>query len=55
MEKEIEPEICPTCEGKGWYTSAEHDCGGDVDSCAYSCPIQVQVECDCGVNIMENV
>ena len=42
--------LCLKCGGKGWYILAEHDCGGDIDKCVYTCPIQVQVPCECGIN-----
>lgn len=44
------PEIeggCPGCGGRGWYVKAGHACDGTDEVCAVTCPVEVQVECEC--------
>ena len=53
--KEEEPhkieDICPECNGNGWYSGSEagHDCDGTEESCNRNCPIQIQIQVGCEI------
>ena len=44
-------DICPNCNGQGWYcgTEAGHGCDGTQESCDMNCPIPIQTQEGCEI------
>ena len=55
MKIEKEPkeymDVCPNCNGDGWYSGSEagHGCDGTDESCQRECPIEIQIQVECEV------
>lgn len=49
MEEIKSVNMCPKCEGNGWYSGSEagHGCDGTDESCVRNCPVQIQVQLGC--------
>ena len=51
MSQEIEIEVCPQCDAKGWYvdTESDHSPNCNCDGANTTCPVQVQVQVECSL------
>ena len=49
MKKHTVEDICPECNGEGWYSGSEagHGCDGTEEDCQRTCPIQIQIQVGC--------